>query len=540
MGSGDRIIVGRFYSLAREGQRFSALRVRPDGRVAEAYAEGAPLPPGLERRELPAGTAACVPAFTDSHTHFLTKAIMGVLVKTMTRMEGNRMVPDCLDGARELLAEAAEERPRGPVIGYGLVPGALEERRLPFASELDAWLPGRPVIVLSFDGHSSSYSTAALRELGLESAAEDGILAGEAHEFNMDKVMAYAMRGVSPAALARGLSRAVREAAEAGLAAVDCLEGFGDSEREPGTEILARLGPRLPLRLRLWLQYTRPELVERHAGRMRRRRAGGCLHWEMDGSISSRSAALDRPYRDRDHAGKPYRSPEEAYELCRPFHEAGYQLSAHAIGPRGIESILSAYERLSDGRGSTALESRHRIDHFEFPRPDQVERAGRLRLVLPVQPGFAWIDARFHKVYPEALDDETLASFCPLRSMLQAGAVPALSTDAPVQPFDPFLQVAGAVEHPVPSESLTVFEALRAYTWAGAYGAFEEDDRGTLEPGKFADFVPLDRDPFETSHGELHRIRTLGTWMEGRPLKPPPEDLAGFLLRALTSPRRKI
>ncbi|MCK7472038.1 MAG: amidohydrolase family protein [Desulfomicrobium escambiense] len=76
--------------------------------------------------------------------------------------------------------------------------------------------------------------------------------------------------------------------------------------------------------------------------------------------------------------------------------------------------------------------------------------------------------------------------------------MPALSTDAPVQPFDPFLQIAGAAEHPVASESLSVHEALRAYSQAGAYGAFEEGDQGTLEVGKFADFAPLDRDPFET------------------------------------------
>lgn len=540
MSASEHLLVGRFYSLAREGERFAALRVGSDGRVAGTYPEGAPLPPDLPRRELPAGTAACVPAFVDSHAHFLTKAAMGSLVKTLSRLEDGRVLPDCLDGVRDLLAEAARERPRGPVIGYGLAPAVLAERRLPSASELDSWIPGRPVIVLSFDGHSSSYSTAALRILGLESQAREGVLSGEAHEFNMDKVMAYAMKGLSPSALARGLSRTVREAAGAGLAAVDCMEGFGNERREPGTEILARIGGRLPLRLRLWLQYTRPQLVGRYVHRMARPRAGGCLHWEMDGSISSRSAALDRPYRDRDHAGKLYRSPEEAYALAKPFHEAGYQLSAHAIGPRGIESILSAYERLLRESGGPIRERRHRIDHFEFPRPDQVERAGRLGLVLPVQPGFAWIDARFHKSYPEALDDQTFARFTPLKSMLQAGAVPALSTDAPVQPFDPFLQIAGAVEHPVASESLTVYEALRAYSSAGAYGAFEEDDRGTLETGKHADFVPLDRDPFETPRAEIFKIRTLGTWSGGRPLDPPPEDLAGFLIRTLTAPRRKV
>ena len=155
MRTGDILLVGRFYSLAREGERFSALRVRSDGRIAESFPDGVPFPPDLLRRPLPPGTAACVPAFVDSHTHFLTKAAMGALVKTLSRLEDGRVLPDCLEGVRALLEEAAEERPRGPVIGYGLAPGALAERRLPIDVELDAWLPGRPVIVLSFDGHSS-------------------------------------------------------------------------------------------------------------------------------------------------------------------------------------------------------------------------------------------------------------------------------------------------------------------------------------------------------------------------------------------------
>ncbi|HOX48562.1 MAG TPA: amidohydrolase family protein [Spirochaetia bacterium] len=547
MQSAGTILKGRFYSLAREGERFAALRVGPDGRIAETYAAGAPLPAGLPVRDLLAEgpregrrPVAMVPAFIDSHVHFLPKAAMGALARPLARLEGGRLLPDCLEGVGALLKEEAEAKPRGPVIGYGLFAGALAERRLPSAAELDTWVPGRPVLVFSLDGHSSAYSSAALRLLKLESLAVEGRLSGEAHEFNMGRVMAYAMRGLGPAALARGIAGAVGEAAAAGLASLHCLEGFDDAKSDPGVAALALVAPRLPLRLKLWLQYTEPRKVERYARLLGNRRAGGCLAWEMDGSVSSRSAAFDRPYRDRGGSGSLYRSAEEAYALARPFFEAGYQLSAHAIGPRGIESILSAYERLLEGTGEDAGGRRLRIDHFEFPRPDQVGRAGRLRLVLPVQPGFAWLDERVLHSYPEALDEEAARSFCPLKSLKEAGAVLALSTDAPVQPFDPFVQVAGAVQHPNPAERLSVHEALRAYSWAGAYAAFEEGDRGTLEPGKYADFAVLDADPFGTPDDKLSEIRALGTWHEGRPLAAPPGGLAGFALAALGAGRRRL
>jgi predicted amidohydrolase YtcJ len=294
------------------------------------------------------------------------------------------------------------------------------------------------------------------------------------------------------------------------------------------------------LRLKLWLQYTELARVLPHAGTLASRRVGGCLAWEMDGSVSSRSAAFDEPYLDGGGDGHLYRSPAEAFELVAPFVRSGWQTSAHAIGPRGIESILSAYERLLGEAADPANARRLRIDHFEFPRPDQIERAGRLRLVLPVQPGFAWADDLLIHSYDEALSSGIRARQSPLRSLVDAGCVVALSTDAPVQSLDPFIQVAGAVCHPVAAERISVHEALRAYSWAGAYAAFEEDERGSLAPGKYADFAVLDRDPFTTPPGELHEIRVLATWHEGRPLAAPPPGLAGFALRAITAKRRQL
>jgi len=527
----------RIYALEREGESFAAMRVGPDGRIRELYPEGAPTPPGLGTVDL--GGRAVVPAFIDAHTHFMSKAGLEALAVRLARLEGGRLVPDCLDGVRVLLAERAG-RTSGMVMGYGLCLGAVAERRLPRASELDAWLPSRPVIVLSMDGHSSSFSSTALEALGLASVAEDGILSGAAHEFNMGKVTAYAMKSMGPSGIARGLSRSVAEAVEGGLVCVHCLEGTEDSPRDPAAALLRLLGPSLPVRIRLWLQYTDVDRVRRHAKRLTHPRAGGCLAWEMDGSVSSRSAAFDQPYLDRPHAGRLYRDPDGALALVAPFYAAGFQTSAHALGPRGIESILSAYESLMDGAGDRENARRLRIDHFEFPRPDQVERAGKRRLAVAVQPGFAWADARFIHSYEEALPASVLAGQSPLRSLVDAGCVVALSTDAPVQPLDPFMQIAGACDHPVASERLSVYEALRAYSWAGAWMTFEDGERGTLAVGKYADFAVLDRDPFATPADRLHEVRVTGTWHEGEPLVAPPEDLSSFALRLLGARRRRL
>ncbi len=554
----------RIYGLAAEGEIFSSMMVGADGRIvrlipAEASGAGTRGARGSDAGQpaagLPEGAAGAredcdivdlggkivVPAFTDAHSHFMPKVALSALAVRLGRLENGRIMPDRLEGLAELLLAHARTIPRGPIFGYGAFADGLAERRLPTAAELDAWLPGRVVAIFAMDGHSSAYSTPAQRLFGFEKIARDGLLTGEAHEFNMGKVTDGIMKSLSLSALARGFSHAVGEAARSGLSTIHCLEGFDDAKSDPGLSILGLVAGHLQLRLKLYIQYTDPARLGPKLRLLSRRRVGGCLAWEMDGSISSRSAALERDYLDRPgHRGELYRSPDEAYGLIAPFVRSGYQTSAHAIGTRAIESVLSACERVLDETGDPSNAVRLRIEHFELPRPDQVERAGRRRIVTAVQPGFLWADSHFVHSYDEALDAETRELMTPLKSMHDAGCVLALSTDAPVQDFDPFVQIAGAVDHPFASERLTVYQALRAYSFGGAYAVFEEDERGTLEPGKFADFAVLDEDPFEVPRDRIHSLRVRETWVEGRRLETPPEDVFGFAASLLKRRGRKL
>lgn len=246
---------GRFYSLEREGEHFAALQAGPDGRLRRLFGEGEALPPVPRRVDL--GGAAAVPGFIDSHVHFMAKAALGALGVNLARLEGDRIVPDCLEAVRAALAERADAGP-GLVLGYALCLGAVAERRLPRASELDAWFPGRSVVVLSMDGHSSAYSGPAIDALGLRSSAKDGVLAGEAHEFNMGKLSALVLRSLGPRALARGLAAVSAEAAASGLVSIHCLEGTEDAPKDPALALFKLLGGTPGPRLRLWMQYTDP------------------------------------------------------------------------------------------------------------------------------------------------------------------------------------------------------------------------------------------------------------------------------------------
>ncbi|MCX7027839.1 MAG: amidohydrolase family protein [Spirochaetes bacterium] len=371
--SGQRLFWNcRAYSLARAGERFSGFIVDAHRRFAGFVLEGAE-PPGLrDRTDL--GEAVVLPAFTDAHTHFLSKALLAALGPRLVSLEGDRPVPVRMEGLLDLLRQAAVTRPKGPVVGFGALPAGLAEHRLPHGVELDAALPGREVYVISMDGHLSAYSTRVLKALGLEESANEGVLSGEAHEFNMGRVNDRLMRSADAGTIARGLHETVAEAAACGILGVHCLEGFQDANVDPTAAIMSTLGPGLPLRLTLYLQYTDPARILKVGRRLRYPRAGGCMAWEMDGSISSRSAALDRPYLDSGGLGSLYRDPNQAYDLLRQFHSRGFQTAAHAIGPRAIESALSAAERLLDEDGDHENRLRMRIEHFELPRPEDGRR----------------------------------------------------------------------------------------------------------------------------------------------------------------------
>ena len=160
-------------------------------------------------------------------------------------------------------------------------------------------------------------------------------------------------------------------------------------------------------------------------------------------------------------------------------HNDGYQLTVHAIGPRGIEPILQAFEAViktdSENPGKNRL--RHRIDHFEFPTAEQVRRANEIGLLFTAQPGYSWMDEHFQRAYHQYLTREQFESQIPLETIAEAGGIICGSSDSPVQDISPFIQLQGMTDFPIKGERLSAYEAFRTYTYNGAYSTFEEDER---------------------------------------------------------------
>ncbi len=239
-----------------------------------------------------------------------------------------------------------------------------------------------------------------------------------------------------------------------------------------------------------------------------------------DGGLSGATAALKSSYRHDASRGLERLSGEQIFTLAADAQAAGLRVCTHAIGDRAIDNVLAAYERL-DRLGPAPSGRGHRIEHFGLPDAAQIARAARIGVMAAPQTIFLHaLGANFRRY----LTEPYLSRTYPIHSMLRAGIVVALGSDAPVVPDDnPLLGIQAAVtrrdgegEAIAPGEAITVEEALYGYTMGGAIACGEDDRRGSLTQGKWADLVQLDRDPTETPPEEIASIRVVRTFVRGR------------------------
>ena len=253
-------------------------------------------------------------------------------------------------------------------------------------------------------------------------------------------------------------------------------------------------------------------------------RVGG-LKGFADGSLGSTTALFYDPYEDAPNtSGLPSDEmipPERMLERVRGADRAGLQVMIHAIGDRANEQILSIFERVAKENG--ARDRRFRVEHAQHIRPADIPRFGSLKVVASMQPYHCIDDGRWAEKRIGRKRSETTYAF---RSLLDSGAVLAFGTDWYVAPLDPVLSIYGAVtrrtldgKNPggwIPSQKITVEEAVRAYTWGSAYAEFAEGVKGTITPGKLADLVILDRDIFRVDPVEIEKAKVRLTIMDGR------------------------
>ncbi len=441
--------------------------------------------------------ATVLPGFIDAHTHM--------------EMVGRSLVHADLSGAADAdealdrLAEHAAATDDEWVLGYGYDestwPGEYLTR-----DQLDRVSENRPVAAFREDMHVASVNSVVLERHRPEMSDADvrkgggrptGVLVEEA----VDVLFEHTAPDYEQT---RQLVLAARDHAHArGVTGVH--EMVRNSHAPRVYRELDRVG-KLGLRVRLnyWTDHLDSLLdLGETTGHGSDMVCVGAVKSYTDGSFGGRTAKLTEPYADADTTGQWVVDPDRLREHVARADTGGLQFAAHAIGDAAIEATLDAYAGAGDRR--------HRIEHAELLDDDAIERFAEVGAVASVQPNFLkW--AREDGLYEARLGDRA-ARTNRYADLLAAGVPLAFGSDC--MPLDPLFGVEQAVTAPAAGQRLTVTAALRAYTRGGAYAAGEEDDLGTVEPGKRADLTVLADSPWEVPEDAIAGIDVRRTVVDG-------------------------
>lgn len=503
-------------AMAVRGERI--LMLGSDERLLQTY-------PDARRIDLEGSVV--IPGLIDAHAHLMGRA-MALLQADLV---GTRSKKEVI----ERLQEFAERLPQEAwLTGRGWDQNDWPEQAFPTREDLDAAFPSRPVWIRRIDGHAAWANTAALEAAGLNeirSAAdpEGGRIvrdaSGEPSGIFIDTAMRLVDRHVpdpGPDERREGLRLALEETARYGLTGVhdagipledvDAYRAAIDRGEFPIRVygMIGGVGPTLD-------HFCREGPILGYGGRLTVR----AVKLYADGALGSRGAALLEPYSDEPDTRGLLRVDEDALtdEVVRAM-SCGFQVGTHAIGDRANRVVLNAYERALERLGTTS--GRHRIEHAQIVHPDDIPRFRELGVTASMQPTHATSDMYWAE---DRVGSERLQGAYAWQTFLDYGVRVAFGSDFPVEDVNPLLGFYAAVTRQdaegwppggwLPHQRVSRLEALRGFTIDAAYAAFQEHEVGSLEAGKYADFVVLSDDILTIPPEQILNTRVIATYLSG-------------------------
>ena len=467
--------------------------------------------------------AMLVPGFNDAHVHFVSSGINLSSVQLRDARTPGEFV------AR--IKAFAATVPRGTWIMGGDWDHEQWGGRLPERAWVDSVTPDHPVWINRLDGHMALANSAALRAAGVSRATRDvegGTIvrdaAGEPTGVLKDNAQALVDRAVpdfSEEQKDRGLVAAMQYVARHGVTSVQNMGSWDDLATVERAHRAGRLVTRIysVVPLASW-ERLRDTVAARGRGDAWVRIGG--LKGFVDGSLGSHTAAFLAPFADAPgDSGLLVSSPEDLYAWTRGADAAGLQVMVHAIGDRAIRLQLDLFQRVARENGPR--DRRFRIEHAQHIAPPDVSRFSSLGVIASMQPYHAIDDGRWAD---RVIGPERSRTTYAFRSLRDSGARLAFGSDWFVAPPDPIMGIYAAVtrrtldeKNPggwVPEQKIGVEDALRAWTAGSAYASFDDADKGTLERGKLADFVLIDRDLTRIAPETIREARVVMTVVGGR------------------------
>ena len=486
-----------------------------------------------------------LPGFTDSHIHFLD----GSLSLLQVSLEQAKTV----DEIQQRVKTYAKAHPALLwILGRGWQYTTFGASGMPTKAYLDQVVSDRPVYLESFDGHTWWANSKALELAGVGKETADplggkfvrdpvsGEPTGAVKEDAADAVVRRAIPRPSREKVKEALLLGMREANKEGLVRGISPGGVsvegGDFTALDVYDELRREGQ---LTMRFYIaSRVEPSIssdqidrivIDKIGDAQRRYHdewlAAGAAKFFLDGVIESHTAAMLAPYSDDpSQSGKLWWEPEKYKHAVGQLERAGVQVYTHAIGDQAVRLALDAYEEAQTKTGSSDM--RPRIEHIETISAQDIPRFGRLGVIASFQPLHAYPDDDLMKVWVPHIGPERAQRGWVWRSIEKTGGVLAFGSDWPIVTLNPWPGVQNALtrqttegEPPggfLPTERISLEDAIKGYTWGAAFAAHREKEEGSLEAGKLADLILLAQDLFRIPPSEIGKTEVLLTMVGGK------------------------
>ncbi len=495
-------------------QHFTGLLIGDDGKVVRVLRAGDARPKA--NTKIDAHGRTLLPGLIDAHGH-VTELGFAALQLDLT---GTSSLADL---QQRLHTYAAAHPGARWILGRGWNQELWPDKKFPTAADLDVIVPDRPVVLDRVDGHALVANSAAMKAAGVTAATpapgggriENGLFVDNAKE-----LITRAVPAATDAEVDQALAKAQDILLGYGITAAGSM-----STTTADWHAMRRAGEVGRLQVRFMVYADELKLLSEvphptpwlYADRLRM----PGIKFYADGALGSRGAFLKQPYSDNpDSRGLQFHSDSELASLTETAASHGFQIATHAIGDAANAQVIGAYEKLSARYGKN---QRWRIEHFQIVDPADIPRIAPAGIVASMQPTHQTSDRLMAE---KRLGPDRLAGAYAWQTVLRSGAKLAFGSDFPVESPNPFPGLSAAVSRQdmngqppggwIPSQRLSFPQALQAFTRDAAYAGFADDRIGALEPGKWADFILVDRDPTEVDAQALGRTQVLETWIAGK------------------------
>ena len=470
------------------------------------------------------GQRALIPSFVDTHEHLASFAMFNAGLNVMNARSNAEIID---------MVKAFVKRSKAKLlIAFGASPYSVAEGRLLTRVELDEACPDRPFFMVKYDGHACVVNSALLALIdkdvkGLRGYHPDS---GEMNQESFFKVSDYVTGSLSIPDLVKNIQAVMDFLAARGIGMVHTVSGIGfagnlDISMEKWVGKSAQSG----FQVRVFPQPMDVSVAKKKG----LPRIGGCFESALDGCYGSHDAAMNEPYVDEEGGnGVLYYSDEKVTAHCIEANRAGLQIEMHAIGDAAFDQACRCLKAALDD--CPRADHRHGIIHACLPTEEGIRICAEYGIHFPMQTSFIGWPQEPDAYLASIMGEERASRLNPLRTYWDAGIMISAGSDAPCTEPDPILWMERACNHSVPSESLTIREALRMCTYNGAWVCFDEKERGSLEVGKAADMVILSANPYECPKEKLGELRVEQLLLGGKPYTGQTQGIVAAILKGLT------